>query len=704
MEMTNTNIKLLVLIPLLVLVSQAKGAEHLTINGNEVDSINLSVDQSCTIEVVSDGGALPYIKKLDPTNFNLSDLELIEIKPEAGAGASVIPLGGTEYKLSAGTGMVAGVHFVFGYTATATGQKDVELKALLGGDPIDSISINVTAAPAGTAFTYQGRLLDNSTPAEGIYEMEFKLYESVANPIQLGETFSLRSVEVADGYFMVQLDFGSDVFSGDARWLEIGVRQADTTNPFVTMSPRQKLTPTPYALQTRGLYVDNDLKVGLGTISPEGKLHVATKSACGDIVFFDAGSAQNDLSTDPDSVYTDIIPRAYVVQVTSASGSPDLFKWSDDSGVTWSSDQLQMTTGWYALSHGVRIKWDDINGHLPGDTWAWFAFSSEANALVAKNGKLGVGTSNPAWKLEVANPRAGESVEAGVSADDAGGAMAAYSSTYSAYPQFADRVSVFSNAQTATGLDLRADGSDSDIRFYTGGIETSNVRMIITDDGNVGIGMWPVAKLDVDGPIHGACYTNSYAVHGYSHNTSGVGVYGHSDGGRGVWGTSDGGTGVSGECRSGTSGTGVYGWSQSGKAIHGETSDGYAGYFEGDVYVTENVSAKSFTDRTPYPKGLATAYDAVMSMERLPDGQYDEMTKENQLDHSKLSSFIQSEDGNRDLSATVSCQNEVLKDLVRKFEVQQQLIETQNAQIQQLTEMLLTNENFKLLSLQETIK
>jgi len=53
-------------------------------------------------------------------------------------------------------------------------------------------------------------------------------------------------------------------------------------------------------------------------------------------------------------------------------------------------------------------------------------------------------------------------------------------------------------------------------------------------------------------------------------------------------------------------------------------------------------------------------------MERLPDGQYDENNKEAQLDHSTLSDFIRSEDGNRDLSATVSCHNEVLKDLVRK--------------------------------------
>jgi hypothetical protein len=80
-----------------------------------------------------------------------------------------------------------------------------------------------------------------------------------------------------------------------------------------------------------------------------------------------------------------------------------------------------------------------------------------------------------------------------------------------------------------------------------------------------------------------------------------------------------------------------------------------------------------------------------MSMERLPEGQYMENDKETQLDHSKLSNFISSKDGNRDLSATVSCLNEVVKDLVRKVEDQQRLIKIQNTQIQQMAKQLQTN-------------
>jgi hypothetical protein len=166
--------------------------------------------------------------------------------------------------------------------------------------------------------------------------------------------------------------------------------------------------------------------------------------------------------------------------------------------------------------------------------------------------------------------------------------------------------------------------------------------------------------------------------------STGCGVFGsyHTRDNYGIVGGS--GSGVYGHSNSYS---GVYGVSINGYGVRGESSQGYAGYFNGDVYVDKNCSALSFTDRTPYPKDLTTAYEAVMSMERLPDGQYDENNKEAQLDHSMLSDFIRSEDGNRDLSATVSCHNEVLKDLINK---QQELgkAHTYIEQLQKQNELL----------------
>ncbi len=89
----------------------------------------------------------------------------------------------------------------------------------------------------------------------------------------------------------------------------------------------------------------------------------------------------------------------------------------------------------------------------------------------------------------------------------------------------------------------------------------------------------------------------------------------------------------------------------------------------GNAFFSGDVSVASLTDRTPYPKDTETAYKAVLSMNRLPDDEYEEDNKENQLDHSNLHPFVKSSDGeHRDLSATVSAQNEVIKDLIKQIE------------------------------------
>jgi hypothetical protein len=58
---------------------------------------------------------------------------------------------------------------------------------------------------------------------------------------------TIAPVIVSNGNFTVLLDFGA-VFSGEARWLEIGVRTNGSSGPYGTPSTRQPLTPTPYAL------------------------------------------------------------------------------------------------------------------------------------------------------------------------------------------------------------------------------------------------------------------------------------------------------------------------------------------------------------------------------------------------------------------------------------------------------------------------
>jgi microcystin-dependent protein len=137
-----------------------------------------------------------------------------------------------------------------------------------------------SAGPMGTAFTYQGHLYDANYAANGQYDFAFKLYDANVAGSKVGTDVNVADVDVIDAYFTVELDFGSSVFDGNAVWLEIGVRPGEMNDPngYTTLSPRQEVTPTPYALQTRGIFVDDAGNVGVGTSSPEKRLDIASES------------------------------------------------------------------------------------------------------------------------------------------------------------------------------------------------------------------------------------------------------------------------------------------------------------------------------------------------------------------------------------------------------------------------------------------
>lgn len=104
------------------------------------------------------------------------------------------------------------------------------------------------ADPVGTAFTYQGRLTEGGQPAGGTYDLRFTLYGAASSGTALAGPLTKSPISVSEGVFVTSLDFGSAVFDGQARWLEIGVRSAGVTTPYTVLAPRQELTPTPYAL------------------------------------------------------------------------------------------------------------------------------------------------------------------------------------------------------------------------------------------------------------------------------------------------------------------------------------------------------------------------------------------------------------------------------------------------------------------------
>src|SRR3989475_8200863 len=113
-----------------------------------------------------------------------------------------------------------------------------------------AMSLGATTARAQTSsFTYQGRLTDGGAAANGNYDLQFALFDSLSGGAQVGSTQSLNTVAVSNGVFTVSLDFGANAFNGANRFLEISARPSGGGS-FTLLSPRQPITSTPYAVRS----------------------------------------------------------------------------------------------------------------------------------------------------------------------------------------------------------------------------------------------------------------------------------------------------------------------------------------------------------------------------------------------------------------------------------------------------------------------
>jgi hypothetical protein len=129
----------------------------------------------------------------------------------------------------------------------------VAVAALLLGIPA------ARAADPDTAFTYQGVLTSNGVPVNSTVTATFRLFDAESGGSQIG-TDIVRSVTPDAGVFTETLDFGVDPWTpNQARWLDIRVN-ADQLG-------RHRMQGAPYALNTRGVVVDELGRVGVGAAS-----------------------------------------------------------------------------------------------------------------------------------------------------------------------------------------------------------------------------------------------------------------------------------------------------------------------------------------------------------------------------------------------------------------------------------------------------
>ena len=151
------------------------------------------------------------------------------------------------------------------------------LKRLLSAAAIVALAgaLPVSAQP-GTSFTYQGWLTSAGSPTTSTVSVDFRLFDDEVAGTQIGSTIT-RSVTPADGVFSESLDFGAAAFAANqALWLEIEVEGE--------VLGRQALEASPFALNTRGISVDQNGRIGIGTDSPNRPLHVRSTDGNGTVL------------------------------------------------------------------------------------------------------------------------------------------------------------------------------------------------------------------------------------------------------------------------------------------------------------------------------------------------------------------------------------------------------------------------------------
>jgi hypothetical protein len=464
-------------------------------------------------------------------------------------------------------------------------QSFIIMLALLAG-------VHRAAANIGTAFTYQGQLTTDGGPANGTYDLTYKLWNALGGGTQVGSTITITGTVISNGLFSATLDFGSQ-FNGTSYWLELAVR-TNGVGSYNTLNPRQPLTPTPYAITAQnvaGLVPGSQLS---GDIPPSSFAGTYPNP----VTLNNAGNVFDGIFTGTFSgTGTGLTGVALLAGGNTFAGNQNIngmLDISDGSGATYHTDQT-IGPGGYSAGEEHSINFDDGGGHIGSLIVGWDGTSGyfSAGNLYQSGSHL---TGTKAFTVfgngnVIVDP---QSLNTGFLNNG---------STNSSGLTFGSTSGEGIASQRTAGVDQYS------LEFYTAFVN----RMIIVNNGFVGINTTnPAAQLDVESA---STAESAYSVYGVISSTSpggfSTGVRGQNNGtggsGIGVWGsqagsgwggyfTSASGIGVN---VSGGTGIGVEASGATGVYASGSTSALTIG--SGAIHVSgagNNTSTAAFTQIT----------------------------------------------------------------------------------------------------------
>jgi hypothetical protein len=181
-------------------------------------------------------------------------------------------------------------------------------------------------AAVGSGFTYQGSLKDGGNPANGQYDFAFSLYDAPISGTLVTTPITLTNQTVSSGLFTLPLDFGPSAFDGSARYLQIAVRPAGNGS-YTTLSPRQPITPTPYALFALKTQPYKNVVV----VTQSGGQYTSITAALNSIL--DASSTNHYLVWVGPGVYTESVTMKQFVDIQGAGEQSTKITFTGSSGL-----------------------------------------------------------------------------------------------------------------------------------------------------------------------------------------------------------------------------------------------------------------------------------------------------------------------------------------------------------------------------------